>query len=494
MRYSNCEVIIVFDPSVEELRDSNKLKAIYKILMTYRFPMSQNPENKAEINALSADDAELLRASEHKFIQQKIHAIDSRYQLIYIPKSLYQLFYISFKLDQLYDRYIIENDLERKFNQVKQNYSDGKLTPNECDQEQLEYEESAKIDSQIYRQSVVHNLKLKFSWSLHDTEYYNYCKNYLNRMEVFNEWIKFNDAVLSYMGSEFYDLKENLISILVDQTVTRIIKIAEVALADNYLVTFDTIKTQLLYFKQYSSQDPQFSLIKDIINLEWTFKDKPFSVVYRGVSKTEKKSNSSQEYKVPGYPNLNKIDRESRMVSGKKHPHMMSYSDGVFGGFCRDRTGMCFFYLLEDRAGMALLVSNDLEHQDTDFIFIPPVPGLATINGDNEFHHVRSRLPNNLSYINTHIEGLRGGISDPQEEKNFQVFLTSSKFNDLSTFASSFSDFLKERTIFIKECLSLKSKKYVTMNPYHYFHITQEQKAARKALNKEIVSFRKVSL
>ncbi len=42
MKYSNCEPVLVFDTTIVELHSHKKLKEIYHILMTYRFPMSLN--------------------------------------------------------------------------------------------------------------------------------------------------------------------------------------------------------------------------------------------------------------------------------------------------------------------------------------------------------------------------------------------------------------------------------------------------------------------
>ncbi len=67
-----------------------------------------------------------------------------------------------------------------------------------------------------------------------------------------------------------------------------------------------------------------------------------------------------------------------------------------FGGFCKDAlSGMCFSYLvIKDVCGTAALISNDISNADSDFIFLPPISGLAAINGNYEFHHPRSKVPN----------------------------------------------------------------------------------------------------
>ena len=67
---------------------------IYKIIMTFAFPMSTNPLNQSTINELPISEREMLYASELDFLQYKInqqHRLTG-IKLLTIPKSLYQLY------------------------------------------------------------------------------------------------------------------------------------------------------------------------------------------------------------------------------------------------------------------------------------------------------------------------------------------------------------------------------------------------------------------
>jgi hypothetical protein len=162
---------------------------------------------------------------------------------------------------------------------------------------------------------------------------------------------------------------------------------------------FESFGPQLRVFKTIHQHDPQLSLIKNIINMEWAFKDKPYCVIYRGVE--------------------------------------TSYRD------------------------------ND----------------------------PRSKVPNlSQSFVCNRPYGVActGAISNSKDEINFREILVSNACNDLSTFDSSLREFLKERTIFIKESKSLRSEKSSLSSPsYSFFDITRKQNEVRKLLNEEIVSFDK---
>lgn len=494
MKYSNCEVVITFDPSIEELQDHQKLKAIYKVLTIYRFPMSVNPENKVEISLLSNEDVELLYTNEHEFIKRKIGAIDPRYQVMYVPKSLYQLAYIRCLFERLGDISTKILDIEQRYYQLDVDFATKKLTPNKYDQlaDQLyqENEDSVRPFEQWSRE----RRKIIFDWSPNkNIGYYKYCKDYLNREAVINEWIQFNDIISTYMTN--YELNENSISVLIEEMVNSILSIVESNKVNTDI--FESFGQQLSIFKTMHQQDPEFSLIKNIINLEWAYKDKPYCVIYRGVETSYRDNDLnpliSSKFESKGFPDFKKMNIGYVTKQGKHHPLTLSYSDGIFGGFYKDAiSGMCFSYLVtKDVAGMAVLISNNILKQDTDFIFIPPIPALTAIYGNFEFHHPRSKLPNlSQSFVGSLPYGVActGAISNSKDEINFREILVSNVFSDISTFDSSLREFLKERTIFIKESESLRSERSSFSTPsYRFFTITMKKNEARKLLNEALV-------
>lgn len=496
MKYSNCEIVIIFDPSVEALRDHQNLKAIYKILTTYRFPMSVNPENQFEISLLSKDDADLLSSNEQEFIKRKIDAIDPRYQVVPVPKSLYQLAYIRSLFERLSDFTTEILTIDQRYSQLDSDFAAKKLTPNQYDQLASQLDKNSEDASLPFKQWSKERRKLIFDWSpSNDIEYYKYCKDYLNRDAVINEWIQFNYIISTYMKN--YELNENSIPVLVEKMANSIFSIIESNKANTDI--FESFDQQSNMFKIIHKLDPQLSLIKNIINLEWSFKDKPYCVIYRGVE-TSYGDNPliSSKFESKDFPDFKKMNIGFITNQEKQHPLTLSYSDGIFGGFYKDAiSGMCFSYLVtKDVAGMAVLVSNNRLKPDPDFIFLPPIPALAAINGNFEFHHPRSKLPNLAqSFVGNPPYGVAstGAISNSKAEINFREILVSNAFNDISTFDSSLREFLKKRTIFIKESNSLRSKKTSLSTPplYSFFDITQKQNETRQLLHEEIVSFNK---
>ncbi len=162
--------------------------------------------------------------------------------------------------------------------------------------------------------------------------YFNYCKEYQNRKEVFDEWIKFNNSILQHVkGSE---LNKDSISILVEIILDKILRIVE----SNCVTTdiFDSFSPQLKVFEVCHRNDPQFSLIKDIINLEWAYKDKPYCIIYRGIQKYKDenaKFPATCKFEAKGFPSFKKLSIASVVDNGSQYPLTLSYSDGVFWWF-----------------------------------------------------------------------------------------------------------------------------------------------------------------
>ncbi|WP_028387699.1 hypothetical protein [Legionella fairfieldensis] len=483
MKYSNCEVVLMFDRAIEDLRDPQKLNAIYKILTIYRFPMSVNPENKLEINRLSNEDIELLNTNEHEFIKRKIEAIDPRYQVMYVPKSLYQLAYIRSFFERLGDFSTEILKIDQRYHQLDLDFAAKKITPNNYDQLAEQLNQDSEEASRPFKQWIRERRRIIFDWCPDkNIGYYKYCKDYLNREEVINEWIQFNNIISIYLTH--YKLAENSFYALIEEMVNSILNIVK----SNKINTdiFESFGPQVKIFEIIHQYDPQLFLIKNIINLEWAFKDKPYCIIYRGV-----------EFESKGFPDFKKMNIGYVINQEKQRPLTLSYSDGIFGGFYKDSvSGMCFSYLVtKDVTGMAVLISNNILKQDTDFIFLPPIPALAAINGDFEFHHPRSKVPNlSQSFVGNIPCGVActGTVSDSKNEINFREILVSNAFNDLSTFDYFLREFLKERTIFIKESKSLRlEKSSLSGHSYGFFDIIRKQNEARKLLNEEIVSFDK---
>lgn len=429
--HSNCELLLDFDHSA---LSKEKLQEVYHIITTYRFPMSQNPINQTLIKHLSTEETELLTTNEYAFIKAKINAIDPEVRPVLLPKSLYQLFYMLYHLkgiQSLPPTSISESDEYAAW----------------CDEMSL----------------------LSFKWLPgNNCDYYQYCYDYINKKEVFAVWQKVNAFILPYLKN--IEITEKSISSLVKQLFDEIAQIIRTNL--NNHESFDIFANTSRFMLKLPSDAITAEATK-IIQFEWASKDKPYHLIYRGTLDFRKSER--------GYYNEN---NQPKAVS-------LSYSDGLFAGFCCDaNTGMCFAYLVQkDYPCIAVFIPKGSE-----LFFIPPISTIAAMNGDYEYHHPRSKMPNlQESFVGNVPYGLKYGIhqiTSAENEAKVRELLVTKSFDDLTIYDGALKSFLAEKAMFIKDMNSIKRSRPGSS----YFHINSSLKKVRQALNKEIANFDKSTL
>jgi len=340
--YLNAEYLVAqldADNRLETAIEEKTLALIYKMIMTFSFPMNSNPINQKIIQAsLSPEEKKELYHNEYAFLTKKVKSISESLVLIPVPKTFYQFFYMQ--------TFLRENTHPEQY----------PPTP----------------------------ILFHFNPDIH-SDYSQYCQDYIHNTEAIRSQRKLQDDAESLFGSW---RKIN----------APLVKFLRPHLNQSHHLTFEAIMqaSHLLIagfsnkIIQPNSVMPRFcrGLTAQFIR----FPDELMAYTLYAIEEEYKKMTQGGHYLLF---RGGKVDLDEKQGNPAQIIPSFSYSDGLFAGTIGDAyDGNSISYILDKKRPMQIIqVAKSSCLAGDGYIFVPAVPSLARISGRGEFHHGRSMVP-----------------------------------------------------------------------------------------------------
>jgi hypothetical protein len=432
--------------------DTPHKKTIEDIVLKYQWPMSSALafEPFATRNALLETTGDLFTPdkpnAEELFIEQEIHKQtgNSSYRVIFFPTTLYELFVIF----ETFNSYSPENPLQNALH-----------TLDTLPTLDLQLLLSSNLSPQIIR--------------THIKEAY----------QVFNN-VFFDGApsAYSYINSQlakkifalYPDLEKTSSSLMLSHLIKEKTEELSIKLFDDLMYVLETTDKDPWFskfplevspekIKIKLTQEGQRKIFTTIIRLEYNARSLNKGLVLRGTS-FEKFS----PFAIPEYPNSTLLagltvrldeDDMSMEKSYAQHtstPYSLSFGNSLLAGIFLDYTACAYKFLTSEKKspgdGYGLFIDKHqyIENNSGNLFFISPLSTLASLYGNGEYFHSRSKAATLIKkdsyapyYRGSRIRGLSAGII---EDPTGVLLITRDPFKH----GVLFSQFLAENGVIIQ--------------------------------------------
>jgi len=347
---------------------------IYPILNKYSFPMNTNPVR--DFSELSEKDITRMYKSEQAFLQEKI---GPDYTVTFIPTTLYELFVIKFWLEiKLHTSYT--NNYTRHMSTSIFGFPDSPYY----------WQDAPELISFADQKRPVRDLLKRFNvlWSKSHKEK-NQNKT-IRSLNVYNDinalpdvqamaLIVNNEIVrsLNQSGRSITLLNQKMaLSVLSEQ-----LDFFSYFYRNPYFFFPGTFPEKFLI--SYGIKKSDYPMLANIIGTEYEMHETGNFPVYRATNHWSGRNN--------------RIDSTMTFRNNVVWPNSISYGntifDGLFGFDCLDNGAMPYHYLLNSQLGYILSI-NKYEYACknlSDIFFVPPINTLASICGQGELFHTRTK-------------------------------------------------------------------------------------------------------